>query len=124
MAGARTILVVDDSASVRQQLRQALEEGGYSVVEADNGESGLAAARDAPVDLMIVDVNMPIMDGIEMIAKVRALKEHKSTPIFVLTTESGASAVKDGKSAGATAWIVKPVKPDALVKGIRATLGA
>ena len=72
---------------------------------------------------MIVDLNMPVMDGLEMIRKVRELKDHKATPIFVLTTESGMNAAKQGKDAGATAWIVKPVKGDVLVKGIRSVLG-
>jgi two-component system, chemotaxis family, chemotaxis protein CheY len=123
MAQAKSVLVVDDSASVRRQLREALETGGFSVVEAENGERGLAAIQDGPIDLMLVDLNMPVMDGLEMIGKVRALEEHKKTPIFVLTTESGTAAAKEGKAAGASAWIVKPVKPEVLVKAIRGVLG-
>jgi two-component system chemotaxis response regulator CheY len=119
----KSVLVVDDSASIRLQLRQALEDSGFSVAEADNGEKGLELARGSdPIDLMIVDVNMPIMDGLEMIGQVRGLKAHVNTPIFVLTTESGAATVKDGRAVGATAWIVKPVQSDVLVKGIRALL--
>jgi two-component system chemotaxis response regulator CheY len=123
MPEAKTILVVDDSAAVRRQLRDALEADGFSVVEAENGAKGLEVATEAAVNLMIVDVNMPIMDGIEMIGKVRDLPRHKHTPIFVLTTESGSDAAKRGKGVGATAWIVKPVKPDVLIKGIRTILG-
>jgi two-component system chemotaxis response regulator CheY len=123
MAHGKSILIVDDSAAVRLQLRQALEDSGFSVLEAENGAKGLAIARESTVDLMIVDLNMPVMGGIEMIAKTRVLKEYKSTPIFVLTTESAASTVREGKAAGVTAWIVKPVHPDVLVKGIRAVLG-
>jgi two-component system chemotaxis response regulator CheY len=119
----RSILVVDDAAVVRQHLRHALEEAGFSVAEAENGERGLALARDGAFDLMLVDVNMPVMDGLEMIAKLRLLKQYKTTPILVLTTESGASSIRDGKAAGATAWIVKPVRSDVLVKAIRSTLG-
>jgi len=120
---SHTVLIVDDSASVRRQLRRALEGDGYSVVEAENGQRGIDAIGDGPVDLMIVDVNMPVMDGLEMIGKVRELQTHKNTPIFVLTTESSVSMVKQGKALGATAWIVKPVKADVLVKGIRGVLG-
>jgi two-component system chemotaxis response regulator CheY len=119
----KSILVVDDSAVVRQHLQQALEASGFSVAEADNGARGLALACEGDFDLMIVDVNMPVMDGLEMISKLRALRKYKATPIFVLTTESGTGAVQDGKAAGATAWIVKPVKAELLVRAIRSTLG-
>jgi two-component system chemotaxis response regulator CheY len=122
MAEARCILIVDDSASVRRQLRDALEADGFAVIEAENGARGLAIAAETVVHLMIVDVNMPVMDGIEMIGKVRDIPAHKTTPIFVLTTESGTEAAKRGKGVGATAWIVKPVKPDVLIKGIRTVL--
>ena len=97
-------------------------EAGFDVVEAEDGERGLASAKDAAVDLMLVDINMPVMGGLEMIAKVRALPEHKTTPIFVLTTESGATEAKQGRTLGATAWIVKPVKGDVLVKAVRSVL--
>jgi two-component system chemotaxis response regulator CheY len=124
MPEAHSILVVDDSATVRRQLREALEADGFAVIEADNGAKGLEIASESAIGLMIVDVNMPVMDGIEMIGKVRALPAHKRTPIFVLTTESGADAARRGKGVGATAWIVKPVKPDVLIKGIRTVLGS
>jgi two-component system chemotaxis response regulator CheY len=94
MAEKKWILIVDDSASVRRQLRESLEDEGFGVREAENGERGVEAALEGPVDLFIVDVNMPVMDGLEMISRVRATKEHKDTPIFVLTTESGVSAAK------------------------------
>lgn len=123
MASSKSILIVDDSASVRQQLRRALEADGFAVAEAENGQRGLELCREAPVDLLIVDVNMPVMDGLEMIGKLREVPEYRKTPIFVLTTESGMSTVKQGKAAGATAWIVKPVKPDVLLKGVRHVLG-
>jgi two-component system chemotaxis response regulator CheY len=121
---SKTILVVDDAASVRTQLRLALESEGFTVLEAENGQRGYDTAAAQPVDLMIVDVNMPVMDGFEMIARVRSLDRYSAVPIFVLTTESGMATVRQGKAAGATAWIVKPVKPEVLVKGIRGILGA
>jgi two-component system chemotaxis response regulator CheY len=123
MGAKKSILVVDDSATVRRSLREGLEASGFDVVEADNGERGLEAVQESPVHLMLVDVNMPVMDGFEMIAKVRESPAHKQTPIFVLTTESGTNAAKRGKEVGVTAWIVKPVKTDVLVRGIRAVLG-
>jgi two-component system, chemotaxis family, chemotaxis protein CheY len=123
MAEVKSILVVDDSAAVRRQLRETLEAGGFEVIEAENGAKGLEVAAETAVSLMIVDVNMPIMGGIEMIGKVRELPAHQRTPIFVLTTESGADAARRGKEAKATAWIVKPVKPEVLIKGIRTVLG-
>jgi two-component system, chemotaxis family, chemotaxis protein CheY len=124
MPEAKTILVVDDSAAVRRQLREPLEADGFAVIEAENGARALQVAAETGLSLMIVDVNMPIMGGLEMIEKVRELPDHKRTPIFVLTTESGADAARRGKSVGAMAWIVKPVKPDVLIKGIRTVLGS
>lgn len=119
---SKSVLIVDDSMSVRNQLRQILESDGLYVCEAENGQRGLELCRERTVDLVIVDVNMPVMDGIEMITKVRELDQHKKTPIFVLTTESGLSTAKQGKAAGATAWIVKPVNPDVLLRGVRGVL--
>lgn len=123
MVTRKAVMIVDDSASVRQQLRRALEGAEFSVFEAENGQRGLETCQELELDLLIVDINMPVMDGIEMIGKVRALPKYSKIPIFVLTTESGMGTVKQGKAAGATAWIVKPVKPDILVKGIREVLG-
>jgi two-component system chemotaxis response regulator CheY len=123
MEESKRVLVVDDSASVRWELRSVLEKLGLTVVEAENGVRGLAALDEsAPIHMMIVDVNMPVMDGLEMIRRARAMRKHASTPIFVLTTEAGPRVVKDGKSAGATAWIIKPVKPETLIAGVRTAL--
>jgi two-component system chemotaxis response regulator CheY len=122
MTMGKTVLIVDDSASLRRQVKHTLEGAEFDVLEAEDGERGLAAAREGAVDLMIIDINMPIMSGLEMISKVRALPQHKTTPIFVLTTESGASEARRGKALGATAWIVKPVESEVLVKAIRAVL--
>jgi two-component system, chemotaxis family, chemotaxis protein CheY len=119
------ILIVDDSSTVRQQLRHALEPGGYDVLEAENGARALALAEThAGIDLFIVDINMPLMDGIEMIGRVRQIAHHKNTPVFVLTTEASGGAVQRGKQAGATAWIVKPFKSEVLLAGIRKVLSA
>jgi two-component system chemotaxis response regulator CheY len=117
-----TILVVDDSATMRQQTKTLLQKLGYTVVEAANGAEGLDRAKSAQVDMMIVDVNMPVMGGIEMITKVRQLANYHNTPIFVLTTESSGETVKQGKAAGATAWVVKPFKPDVLTAAVKQVL--
>ena len=117
------ILVVDDSATIRQQLRIFLADNGHGCVEAADGQAGLEAAKANDVDLMIVDVNMPVMNGIEMVAEVRKLPQHAKTVIFMLTTESGADIAQEGRKAGVTAWIVKPFKPAILLKGIQKVLG-
>src|SRR2546423_1263683 len=82
-------------------------------------QAGLAAARHERMDLIIVDVNMPVMGGLDMVAEVRKLAEYTSTPIFVLTTESSKETVLEGKTKGATAWVVKPFKEDVLLPAIR-----
>lgn len=120
---AKTILVVDDSATVRQQLCDVLKPKGYEVIQGKDGADGLAQAKAHAVDLIIVDVNMPNVDGITMVEAVRRLPAHAKTPIFVLTTESG-TRVKDGKRVGVTAWIVKPFKPESLLAAITKVLGA
>lgn len=121
---ARTILVVDDSSTVRQQLRTVLEREGYLVREADNGRTAIDSLRTHGADLVITDVLMPVMGGLDFVRWARASGEYARTPIFVLTTESSGDAAKQGKIAGATAWIVKPFNPDALLRGVQKVLGA
>ncbi|MEZ0315150.1 MAG: response regulator [Myxococcota bacterium] len=120
----KQIMVVDDSATVRQQLRVFLEGRGFGVVEAQDGIGGVTLAQRSAIDLIIVDMNMPMMDGLEMIRQVRQIPAHAKTPIFVLTTDAAMESAQRGKAAGATAWIVKPYKPDALLAGIKKVLGA
>ena len=115
----KQILVVDDSATVRHQLRSFLVGQGFEVIEADSGNAGLAQAQTKRFDLIICDVNMPGMSGIDMVALVRKLPDHAGTPIFMLTTESAGDVTKRGKEAGATAWMVKPFRPEILLKGIQ-----
>jgi two-component system chemotaxis response regulator CheY len=119
----QSILIVDDSPTVRQQLRLCLETGGYTVVEAVNGKAGLEQAEKTKVNMVISDVNMPIMNGIDFIRELRKRPTYQTTPVFVLTTESGANYAQMGKEAGATVWIVKPFKPEMLLKGIKKVLG-
>ena len=115
-------LIVDDSSALRLQLRATLEAQGVTVIEAENGSEGLWKAREYPVDIIIADIHMPIMDGVRMIREVRALRQHAHTPIFVLSTDSGSNRLEEGKKAGATAWLIKPLNPELLWKGIQKAL--
>lgn len=118
-----TILAVDDSASMRQMVSFTLKGAGYEVVEASDGKEALDKAKGQQFDLVISDVNMPVMDGISLIKELRALSEYKFTPLLMLTTESGDDKKVQGKSAGATGWIVKPFNPDQLLTTINKVLG-
>ena len=111
---SKTIMTVDDSASVRQMVSLTLRDAGYSIIEACDGKDALAKLA-GPVDMIVTDLNMPNMDGITFIKSVRALAQYKFVPIVMLTTESQASKKEEGKAAGATGWIVKPFKPDQLL---------
>src|ERR1039458_486461 len=104
---AKVILTVDDSSSVRQMVKFTLADAGYTVIEAVDGNDALAKLAQ-PVNLVITDLNMPNLDGIGLIRKVRALPSCKGLPIIMLTTESQESRKLEGKAAGATGWIEKP----------------
>jgi len=118
-----TILAVDDSASMRQMVAFTLKQAGYDVVEAEDGQKALNAAKGKAFNLVISDVNMPVMDGIQLIKELRTLPNYKFTPILMLTTESGADKKMAGKQAGATGWIVKPFNPDQLLSTVKRVLG-
>jgi two-component system chemotaxis response regulator CheY len=117
--GAGSVLVVDDSPTVRLHLRVLLEEAGLQVVEAGNGLEGLETARRLPFSAIVVDINMPLMNGFELIASLRQLDAHRATPIFVASTEASQEAIERGINAGATAWLTKPVDPAVLVPALR-----
>jgi two-component system, chemotaxis family, chemotaxis protein CheY len=112
---SKTILAVDDSPSMRQMVAFTLKRAGYDVVEAADGCEGIARAKSTPVNLIITDLNMPNMNGIEMIKQLRGETATKFTPIIMLTTESQPERKLEGKTAGATGWIVKPFTPEQLV---------
>jgi two-component system chemotaxis response regulator CheY len=111
----KQILTVDDSASIRQMVSFTLNKAGYQVTEAVDGKDGLGKAEMKKVDLIITDLNMPNMDGIQMITAVRKLPGYGFTPILMLTTESQAEKKDAGRKAGATGWIVKPFNADQLI---------
>ncbi len=118
----KTILAVDDSASIRQMVSFTLKGAGYNVVEAVDGEDGFTKSNGTSVDMVITDLNMPKLDGIGLIKKLRSNPKYKFIPIIMLTTESQAEKKQAGKSAGATGWIVKPFKPDQLLGVVKKVL--
>lgn len=115
---SKRIMTVDDSSSVRQMVSFTLKDAGYEVLEAVDGQDALGKLS-GKVDMIITDLNMPNMDGIELIRQVRTLPDYKFVPIVMLTTESQAGKKQEGKDAGATGWIVKPFKPDQLLAVIK-----
>ena len=117
------ILAVDDSASMRQMVAFTLKGAGHSVTEAADGKEALNLAKSTKFDLVLSDVNMPNMDGIALTKELRSLPAFKFTPILILTTEAGMDKKQDGKSAGATGWIVKPFNPDQLLATVKKVLG-
>lgn len=120
---SKVIMTVDDSTSVRQMVGFALKSAGYDVLEACDGKDALAKLGGAKVDMIITDLNMPNMNGIELIRSVRATAAHKFVPIVLLTTESQAEKKQEGKAAGATGWIIKPFKPEQLTAVVKKLLG-
>lgn len=118
---SQTIMTVDDSASIRQMVSLTLKDAGYTVIEACDGRDALSKLS-APVGMIMTDLNMPNMNGIEFIRIVRAMPQYKFTPIVMLTTESQGAAKEQGKAAGATGWVVKPFKPDQLLAVTRKLL--
>ena len=115
---AKTIMVVDDSASLRQVVSIALRGAGYDVVEGSDGKDALAKLTGQKVHLIISDVNMPNMDGITFVKEVKKHPSYKFTPIIMLTTESQEGKKQEGQAAGAKAWIVKPFKPDQMLNAV------
>ena len=111
----KRILAVDDSASMRQMVLFTLEGAGYEVLQACDGVEALDMARHSTVDLVLTDVHMPRMDGITLVRELRSLPSYKFVPMLILTTESSQEKKLDGKSAGATGWIVKPFNPPQLL---------
>lgn len=124
---AKTALIVDDSTSMRQMVGFTLRGAGFEVIEGGNGQEALdklAAVPGGKVDIIITDLNMPVMDGLTFIKSVRTRPLCRFIPILMLTTESQDSRKAEGKAAGATGWIVKPFHPEQLIKVIEKVLPA
>jgi two-component system chemotaxis response regulator CheY len=116
---SKLILTIDDSRTIRDMLKLTLTEAGFDVLQGVDGEDGLNVLGETPVDLVITDINMPKMDGYEVIRRLRANSRYQKTPILVLTTESDGDKRNIARQAGATGWIVKPFDPDRLVETVR-----
>ncbi len=115
---AKTIMIVDDSASLRQVVSIALKGAGYDVLEACDGKDGLSKLDGKKINLIISDVNMPNMDGITFVREAKKLPAYKFTPVVMLTTESSEAKKQDGQAAGAKAWMVKPFQPAQMLAAI------
>jgi len=112
---SKTILAVDDSRTMRDMVEFTLKSAGYGVVLAEDGQKGLEKLAANRVDVIITDINMPVMDGITFVREVRKQDRFKATPILILTTESSQDMKDKGRAAGATGWIVKPFDPQKLL---------
>jgi two-component system, chemotaxis family, chemotaxis protein CheY len=115
---AKTIMIIDDSTSLRQVVSITLTEAGYQVQEACDGKDAVSKLKGQKIHLMICDVNMPNMDGITFLKTVRTMPDYRFTPIIMLTTEAGEDKKKEGQAAGARAWMIKPFKPDQLLGAV------
>lgn len=115
---SKTILIVDDSASLRQVVNIVLTRAGYHVLEAGEGQQALEHLNGQKIHLIISDVNMPVMDGITFVKEVKKLPNYKFTPIIMLTTEDQEAKKREGQLAGAKAWMVKPFQPEQMLQAV------
>lgn len=120
---AKTILAVDDSASIRQMVAFTLKGSGYEVTEAVDGQDALNKAKAKSFNLVLTDQNMPNMDGLTLIKSLRGMPSYKTVPILMLTTESGETMKAQGRAAGATGWLVKPFDPQKLLEVVKKVIG-
>ena len=116
------ILAADDSASMREMVRMSLGSAGFEVTSAADGEEALRLAAATAFDLVLLDVNMPVRDGFDVIRALRADARYRHTPILMLTTESSPDRKREGKNAGATGWIIKPFDPAQLIATVHRVL--
>jgi two-component system chemotaxis response regulator CheY len=116
------LLVVEDSEEIRSNITKVLTGAGHTVVTAVDGQAGLEAANQGAYDAVITDVQMPRMDGIELVTRLRALTKYQRTPILVVSALTQAAMVRKGKAAGADAWMMKPVRPDHLLRAVQGVL--
>ncbi len=112
------VLTVDDSRTILAMLEHTLNKAGFEVLQAEDGQKGLDVLAEEDVDVVITDINMPVMDGIEFIRNVRASGANQSLPILILTTETSQEKRNEGRAAGGTGWIVKPFDPEKLISVI------
>lgn len=115
---AKTIMVIDDSSTIRSSVNMILKKSGYEVIEASDGKDALNKLNGQKVHLTICDVNMPNMDGITFLKSLKLLPDYRFTPVIMLTTESQETKKEEGRQAGAKAWVVKPFKPEQMLSAI------
>lgn len=115
---AKTILLVDDSASLRQVAKMSLTGAGYQVLEASDGQEALKLLDGRQISMVVCDLNMPNMNGFEFVKAVKLLNQYKFMPVLMLTTESRQDRKDQGKAAGVRAWMVKPFSPSQLLKAV------
>lgn len=120
---AKTIITVDDAATMRKLIGFTLRGAGHQVLEAEDGSQALAMLSARDVDLVITDINMPQMNGIDLTRRLRSLPRYRATPILIVTTESEMTIKSQAKAAGATGWIMKPFQPEQLVAIVGKVLG-
>jgi two-component system, chemotaxis family, chemotaxis protein CheY len=114
-----TILIVDDSSMSRHQMRAALERHGFTVVAATEGSDALWKAKQQKFDLVLTDIHMPTMNGLELIIELRKLPGYRQVPVFVLTSDCSKERLEAGRRAGATAWLLKPADLTTLVEAVQ-----
>lgn len=114
----KRILVVDDSPTMRNLVKQSLQDNGFEISSAQDGKKALSEVKSNDFNLIITDINMPNMNGIDLIKECRDLPNHKNTPILIITTEGNEKTRSEGKDAGANGWIVKPFSPEVLVRAV------
>jgi two-component system chemotaxis response regulator CheY len=119
----KLVIAVDDSMSVRETVKMTLQTAGYNVLTADDGAQGLSLCEKHKADLVITDLNMPNLNGLELIRRLRAGSMHKFTPMLLLTTESDPAKKQEGRAAGATGWIIKPFNPEQLLAVVKKVIG-
>lgn len=120
---AKSIMTVEDSISLREMISFTLVKAGYKVIEAEDGRDALAKLLIREVDMVITDLNMPNMNGIDLTRSLRCNPSFKFTPVVFLTTESQVHKKKAAREVGATGWIVKPFKPEQLLSVVKKVLG-
>lgn len=123
MRMSKKVLIVDDSTVMRMTVSSILKEEGYEVIEADNGQVALDKATGAAVDLIISDINMPVMDGLTFARLIKEQPQYRFVPIIMLTTVTGQSEMEAGKAAGVKAWMVKPFDKVKLLSAVAKLLG-
>jgi two-component system, chemotaxis family, chemotaxis protein CheY len=114
----KKILLVDDSTTIRNMLKTSLI-SEYEVIEAEHGKNALEKMATNDIDFFLLDVNMPVMDGLTLVKEIRKIPKYSTTPVVMLTTETKEERKEEGKIAGANGWIIKPCEPDKLLSVIK-----